>query len=302
MMSDRLRSNECRSRADALIVTFEPDLVHLERLIGVLRGRGLPTTVADNGSSSLCSIREICDRHCCAMTGGESNHGLPTHLNNMLESSIADWILYLDQDSGLTSDALATLLSRLPARDSPENRVADIGLICPTYRQVSTGRPGYSDRHLRRVIHTPIGSGSIYSRKACQSIGGFSELFPLDLLDFDTALRLQDHGFEVQIQPDIEVEHQVGDRPPASGIGQPELHAPWRYFLKADGTRRMVRRHGLRHPGWVSKLVVARVVEVIRSSKFQRDHTMVEEFGRGLIGLRSRRVPHDLLVMLRSDR
>ncbi len=288
--------------AEALIVTFEPDLAQLERLVGVLTTSEIRTTVADNGSSNLDSIETICRRHSCVVTGGKSNRGLPVHLNEMLGSTAADWILYLDQDSGLCSESLDMLLSRIPPTELPESAAIKIGLICPTYRQVSTGQPGYSERHLRRAISTPIGSGSIYRRTACVSIGGFSELFPLDLLDFDTALRLQDHGYTVRIEADIEVEHQVGKRPPARGVGQPELHASWRYFLKADGTRRMARRHGLRHPLWVTKLIVARVIEVVRSSKIQRDHTLIEEFGRGLVGLRSRRVPSGLLTMLRPDR
>ena len=285
-----------------MIVTFEPDLAQLERLVGVLAAGGVRTTVADNGSSEFDSIEAIGRRHGCIVTGGGANRGIPAHLNEMLESTSAEWILYLDQDSGLTSESLAQLLARAARTASPACGATKVGLISPTYRQASTGQPGYSERHLRRSTRTPIGSGSLYRCAACRSIGGFSELFPLDLSDFDTALRLQDHGYSVCIETDIEISHQVGNRPTARGIGQPELHTAWRYFLKADATRRMTRRHWFRHPLWMTRLIVARVVEAVRSSKVQRDLAVIEEFVRGLIGLRSRRVPSGLLTMVRPDR
>jgi len=106
----------------------------------------------------------------------------------------ADWILLLDQDTFYGSDFVGSFLKAI-AENIPDETVCIIpkavstdnnALISPSkyysggiMRPVKNIEPGLIDS---RSI-TGINSGTIISPKFIESIGGFSENYPLDMLD-----------------------------------------------------------------------------------------------------------------------
>ena len=176
-----------------------------------------------------------------------------------------------------------------------------VAAISPQYRQASTGHLGYSPRYLRREIRTPIGSGTFYRVQACKDVGGFDLGLPLDLGDLEMALRLQREGYAVEIVETVVVHHRVGDRVASTGIraASGERHAPWRYYLKWRALVVVTGRHLGTSPGFVSRHVVGRTIETLRSSAGMRDPAILTESVRGALALGSSRVSPELLRRVR---
>lgn len=280
--------------AQALIVTHEPALDGVEHTLQELRRAGLPTTVADNRSTHARALEELTDRAAAAFIPSSLNEGLPAHLNRALRTHpTTEWMLYLDQDTSITAETVVDLVSRAAHHT---DRVA---VYSPQYRNVASGRLGYSARRLQRRPLTPIGSASLYRTDLCLAVGGFDEGLPLDLCDFDMALRLQTAGHPVVIDPELSVDHAVGRRRDPRRAAA-EHHDPWRYYLKAHGLRRVAQRHGLRYPGWAARQVAGRLVEVIRTSRADREPAVLAETARGALHLRSHRVDVSLANALTS--
>ncbi len=284
-----------RTELASLIVTRDPDLANIERLVEVLVDVGIEPVLADNASTNAHAIEALSKRLGATFWRSEQNHGLPHHLNRALDPDPPRWLLYLDQDSGVEAEQLKRLA------DAARTAATKVGIVSPQYRQISTGSLGYSGRTLARPTITPIGSGSLYRTAACRAVGGFDPRLPLDLCDHDMALALQSAGYQVLVEPDIVVEHQVGDRAPSVvARAAPGNHRPWRYYTKAAGLRVVVAKHWRDQPAWVARNVVGRVVETARSAWSSRDLRIVGEALRGALARSSKLVPPELLDATRG--
>jgi len=279
-----------------LLVTHEPDLDHLQLLIERVTSTGIRLVVADNGSSVPEDVVRAAKAAGASGVRHAGNVGVAQRLNESLRHDPdAEWLLYLDQDSRVEMWQLEELLEA--ARSAP----AHVAIISPQYRQVGTGHLGYGARHIRRLVRSPIGSGTLYRVSACVELGGFDPALPLDLADLEMCLRLQRERYAVDIVDSVVVEHTVGGRRSSSGVrlAAGERHEPWRYYLKWRGLSIITRRYFTTFPGWVARHVLGRSVETLRSALALREGAIVEESVRGLLGLRSTRVPKDLFVRAR---
>ncbi|MEE9416633.1 MAG: glycosyltransferase family 2 protein [Acidimicrobiales bacterium] len=259
---------------------------------------GLAIKVFDNASLNQAELRAVCVERGASFVASRDNSGLAKHLNSIVAAQNHDQtkMLYLDQDSRISDKQVHALLTSV--RDHEASSGSTIGLLCPSYRQLGTDHSAYSKRRLRRRVVTPIGSGSVYDLAACREVGGFDEALPLDMCDFDMALRLHDGGYRVIVDQSIVVGHEVGNRGRGRGVGVAECHPPWRYYTKSRAARRLATRHIRSHPSWVTRMLIGRCIETTRSSFATRDFAVITEALRGFFHLESRRVPEGILATI----
>jgi GT2 family glycosyltransferase len=127
------------------------------------------------------------------------------------------WLLTLDQDTTLPSDYLSRL-SKVALEIESDNRVAAIvprvsdagrplSPVFPTFWGVSYLRHGFEG--IARRDTYAINSASLFRISALKQIGGFNPYFWLDFLDAYVYRQLHQHGWNVYIAGDIQLEHRL---------------------------------------------------------------------------------------------
>ena len=241
----------------AVVVTRNPPQDLAARLVDPLTAAGIPVLVIDNMSDSPPPIPE---HSLVTLLLNDDNLGISARLNQCVPSLAdggADWLWYFDQDSHIECADVESMKLRTKTSE-PED-----GQFSPSYVDRNTGTSGYSAQRANRRPFTPIGSGSLFSLRACSSVGRFEEKLPLDLWDFEISLRLQRHGYRVTLLDDVNLSHEVGSRATVRRLGlsfADEGHPVWRYANKCFATKLVVRRYWLVYPRWCLRHLVARFI------------------------------------------
>lgn len=89
-----------------------------------------------------------------------------------------------------------------------------------------------------------INSGTVIPTSLLTAIGGADELFPLDALDHDLAIRLQKEGARVVCLTKNELSHSMGNPPPPPrfGLTTPD-YGPFRTYSMARSHLLCLRKH-----------------------------------------------------------
>jgi GT2 family glycosyltransferase len=144
--------------------------------------------------------------------------GAYNHASSYAESIGCPWLLLLDQDTTVTADYLQRMLDHVRGVESDPN----IATIVPFVRSHDTL---VSPRKFGRLIRNhqiprsvsgiyqedayAVNSGTVMRVSALRSVGGYSEVFWLDLSDAYIFQALYRHGKRMYIAGDIELEHSV---------------------------------------------------------------------------------------------
>jgi len=175
--------------AGAVVVTYNPDLTVLRRVIDAVApqvGKGI---VVDNGSRQAREISTSLPDHFIFHDNGR-NLGLARALNQGVEALLADsrvdWVLTLDQDTVVAPDYVDRLLAeviRHPLNDR-------IGIVTGALPGDSTGsRQLVPPRH----IYT---SGNLV-RSSLFGRARFREEFFIDFVDCDFSFQVRAMGYEI---------------------------------------------------------------------------------------------------------
>jgi GT2 family glycosyltransferase len=147
-----------------------------------------------------------------------TNKGLAAAYNCALSQakiSGAQWLLLLDQDSILPRNFLANLQAEISLCHDNPKIAAIVPLVFSGRRQVSPTRPmlGF-DRPYRSTQSTSsawltaINSAAAIRVSFVESIGGFSEKFWLDYLDYWLFRKIYDTAHSVYVS-DIKIDHNL---------------------------------------------------------------------------------------------
>lgn len=195
-------------RVIASLVSYFPDIDALESCLLGLVGAGLTVLVFDNTdcpqvSDSLRQFLAALDIECLA--SGE-NLGLGAAHNRVAHEAFsrgADYLLMLDQDTILSADAIATLVSSA-------ERLRDMGVpfaaIGPRTSLPSkiVGPP--------MAVETIITSGSLVPIAAWLQVGALREDLFIDHVDHEWCFRARFFGLAVFEAPEVSIKHQLGSR------------------------------------------------------------------------------------------
>lgn len=210
----------------AAVVCFEPERAFLTRTIQDLRAGGLvDVLLVDNSETDLG--RSTTDA--VALAQGVELHRAPANVgvaeaqNRAL--SIARgrgyrYLLLLDQDSRLSNESIAELISAVKRLAEQGRRVAAVG---PTLVDSRNGfvfpfvRVGFV--RMRRFWPQPrestacdmlISSGCLLDLHAVDDIGEMDAAFFIDYVDVEWCARARSRGFELYGLADAKMEHTIG--------------------------------------------------------------------------------------------
>lgn len=235
----------------AIVVTYEPDLVKLTRLLDAIRHQVQRTIIVDNGSTinmnDLLANRNGPSIYCLCLG---NNHGVATAQNAGIawaREQGASFVILFDQDS-IPDPGMVALLHRTYQRKTDEGfQVAAVG---PRYvDERNCARASFSRLSGMRIvtedctIHKEaipvdfvISSGSVISLEALNRIGCMNEALFIDQIDIEWGLRAKSLGYQSFGVHNAVMKHSLGEAP-LSILGRKLLnHSPLRhYYIVRNG-------------------------------------------------------------------
>ena len=229
----------------AIVVTYQPDLVELARLLDAIRHQVQQTILVDNGSSinvnGFVADRNDQGIHCLCL---DSNYGVAAAQNVGIAWARelgASFVILFDQDSIPDSGMVALLHSTYQRKTDEGFRVAAVGPRYVDNRNVA--RASFSRLSGMRMltedctVHKEavltdfvISSGSLISLEALNRIGCMNESLFIDQIDIEWGLRAKSLGYQSFGVYDAVMLHSLGE-PPLSILGRKILnHSPLRHY------------------------------------------------------------------------
>jgi rhamnosyltransferase len=248
----------------AIVVSYNPQVRHLLRLLENLRLQASAVLVVDNASDVSPAARiEALGVHYMQMT---RNVGLAAAMNRGIEWAYqrhASHVILFDQDSLPSASMLRQLLIA-------EQQVKAMGLplaaLGPAYIDVKTHAMGAvigPERWFTRRKNKPdfamlieaaylISSGQLICCSTLRRVGLMRESLFIDAVDIEWSLRARHLGLRSFVVADAMMEHNLGDANVHIGNTRVALHGPLRHYYIIRNALLLCR---LPHIPWRWKVV-----------------------------------------------
>lgn len=229
----------------AIVVTYQPGLVVLGRLLDAIRDQVSRTIIVDNGSTidvrGFLAGRNAQGIQCLPLG---SNHGVAAAQNVGIawaREQGASFVILFDQDSIPEPDMVA-LLHRTYQRKTDEGfRVAAVGPryvddrnpARASFSRMSGMRMLVEDCTAKKegvLVDFVISSGALISLKALSHVGCMNEALFIDQIDIEWGLRAKSLGYQSFGAHDAVMTHSLGEAP-LRILGRKLLnHSPLRHY------------------------------------------------------------------------
>ncbi|MCE3269385.1 MAG: gt2D [Burkholderiales bacterium] len=207
-----------------VIVTYHPNVGHLEKLIMVLLHQVDRLLIIDNHSQDFSPTDLVPQSPKVEFILNTHNVGLATAYNQACETAKAQGfshIILFDQDSLPAMNMVQVLYAEICKYNSKELVVAAVG---SKYRDIKGQAispfvriKGY---HLERVdcnenevvdVDHLISSGSLIDLRALERIGYFTDQLFIDYVDTEWCLRARRHGLRILGVGNAFMDHSIGE-------------------------------------------------------------------------------------------
>ena len=254
------------------IVTYNPDILKLEKNIKAVCCQVDRVYVFDNGSENIEEIKKICGK-CTELTACMNNKGIAYALNRLFESAEKDgfvWLLTLDQDSICFPDIIDDYRKHLNEGDSITCLRKDINYDA---RDVVD----YSSKEVDRCIT----SGNLVRVAAWRRVKGFNERLFIDMVDIDFCFRLRATGGRIIKVGTLGILHEMGDGTSINLLGKMVYIGNYSAFRKYYITRNMVyviRKYKLKGDYYSYKRIAILFFHALlkEEDKIRRCHSMIK--------------------------
>lgn len=230
----------------AVIVTFNPSMDNLKRLLDQLSSQSVFSCVIDNGSSNidLSEIKIESKTKCIIL---DRNYGIATAQNKGIEYAIekhADYIIFFDQDSSIPDGYVQALYEDY--RDLLEQNEM-VGAIGPRfvddrfnfyYKTISIKKNGFREKHdvsdIKKPLHSTllISSGSLISVETLKSVGFMRDFYFIDYVDTEWCLRAEYAGYKNFVSANAVMRHTIGDNVLNFKFFNVPVHSAFRRYFR----------------------------------------------------------------------
>jgi len=266
-----LRSTDTNIMVAAAVITYNPDIRLLDRLLRSIVGQVEKIFIIDNTPGSTADFATFFNQYAediSYLALGE-NKGVATAQNIGIRKSIeagCSHVLFLDQDSVLPPDMVKQLLSAEADLLNAGKKVAAVG---PSFCDEKTGRFSRATRHDSVLIHkimldrnsqTPvktdylIASGCLIRREVLVDIGMMRDELFIDWVDVEWGLRAKGHGYKCYVVPNVTMTHSIGDTIGTFWGIKIRLHSDIRHYYMIRNAAYLMRSKTM---GWQRRLITA---------------------------------------------
>lgn len=234
----------------AIIVTYEPDINELSKLVNSIIGQNFNVILVDN--SEINFLDDNFDIEGCKLLRNKQNLGIAYAQNIGIKNAIlhgADIITFFDQDS-VISDGLLSSLSE-PLMKNRLYITAPVSIDRNTYIEYPSqvlNRFGwtsdiYSNKKNELVpVDIAIASGITTSSDVFKIVGFFDEDFFIDFVDIEWCLRAKRNGIQIYVIPGAIMEHSIGEKTISIGPIKFIKHSPMRTYYKVRNSILLFRK------------------------------------------------------------
>lgn len=226
-----------------VIVTFNPDMEMLRRLIAAVGPQLSSLLIVDNGShTDVAAGIKNTDTFEVVLLG--QNFGIAHAQNIGIESARtrgSKYVLLLDQDSIPSPDMVATLLAALISKQVDGQNVACVG---PRYTDSRTEdvapfvkleglrltRVECIDKDNVVAVDFVIASGCLIPMSTIDAVGLMRDEMFIDYVDIEWGLRAQNSGYLSYGVCAATMEHALGDQSVKFGRRHIPVHSPLRHY------------------------------------------------------------------------
>jgi len=245
-----MNTSKSSQTVGVVVVTYNPDIDRLSKLLSRISGQATKIFVIDNNSSNAVDVETVIRQYDhVQVTICEDNRGLG-HAHNLgiqaCRESKMGMVLLLDQDSIPTINMVDVLLTAYQHLSGTKGKIAAVGArYIGNYRKHSSFfvkfkrfrfEKCFCDQRLNgRYIRADmlISSGSLMSIQAIDTIGGMDEDLFIDHVDTDWFLRALSLGWRSYGICDALMEHALGEDTRRIWLGRWRylpVHKPFRYY------------------------------------------------------------------------
>ncbi len=225
----------------SIIVTYNPNIEHLTKLVNLLIFQNVDVVIVDNKSNNFSEFGSLKLRKLIIL---EDNLGIAKAQNKGIEYAIqqnAEYIVFFDQDSTICDNFISDLM--FDYREL-ENNGVKVGSIGPRFmdERFSFFYPSinYNNGKRERVdtenIIEPtkstllISSGSLVSISTLLSVGLMRENYFIDYVDTEWCFRAESKGYSNYISSRAVMKHAVGDNMIENRFFKTPIHSPFRRY------------------------------------------------------------------------
>ncbi|MCK7134052.1 rhamnosyltransferase [Enterobacter bugandensis] len=240
----------------AILVTFNPDLTTLNKVINSISEQVNKIIIIDNGSKNAKDIHDIATRSATNLIfiKQTENIGLASAQNlgikYVKENLELNHIILFDQDSIINKNFTSSLLfeeERLlrdgvkvgaigPSFYDPENnKMYPATIYCgPFIKRVKVNNSAVEATFL-------IASGCLIRLEVLDNVGEMLDELFIDYIDVEWSLRAKRYGYKVFITPKALMAHTIGDKR-ISIMGRTiSCHSPFRRYFLIRNSFKMLR-------------------------------------------------------------
>lgn len=232
----------------AIIITYNPKVDYLRRLVTELAMQVERIIVVDNGSGNVADLSVLCgqQRH-IQLIALPTNMGIAQAQNigfNAAKKSGAEFLVYFDQDSVVSKQFIQPLKNAFLSL----SKLHKVALVAPIFKDERHGffyplifLNKYGLR--RKVIPTgsevqpipisiAISSGTFTSVAVMNAVGGMRSDFFIDYVDIEWCLRAGRAGYSLFAIPGVCMLHSIGDRSIPFLKWRLVIHSEWRRYYR----------------------------------------------------------------------
>lgn len=195
----------------ALIVTFNPDIIQLEKNLSRVVSQTEITVIVDNGSRNVISLRDLCERMSCVLIELGNNLGIAAAQNRgfkYLESQSCSWVLTLDQDT-LIPDGMISTYTHTISFESETTGILAAQFIDPSWTEAQRHSQLETGSKVTEKLRV-LSSGNLVKVAAWRACGGFDEWMFIDEVDFDFDARMILSGYKIWQVNQLIMAHKIG--------------------------------------------------------------------------------------------
>ncbi len=247
----------------AVIVSFHPNEALLAN-VRALRPQVDELLIMDNASGPASA--DLLQR--CAALGAQVRHlpdniGIAAALNLAVEHARQQghtWLATFDQDSRVSPDMLATLLTTYQQMPQPET----VAALSPRYHNQRSGAILTSEA--MRLPQDPalpwvevfvvLTSGNLVKLSTFERVGLFNEAYFIDHVDTEFCLRCHAHGLKIMEIKAARLLHCIGEPSPVKifdRLKHTSNHSALRRYYLTRNSLYMYRTFFWRFPAWITR-------------------------------------------------
>lgn len=243
MQEDSQREMKSVNSICSGIVTYNPEIDRLKKVISSIVDQVEELVICDNGSVNASDIKETIELYSnVTALFSDKNEGIARALNNICEYAKVnhyEWVLTLDQDT-ICPDNIIQELSRALF-------IEKVGIICPVVMYEGLNLTTGNKNQDIEGDNACMTSASLTNIQAWERVGGFRDDYFIDFVDNEFCMKLQIYGYKILRVNTCRISHQLGDSKQKRFLWKIMIgtsHKPWRIYYMMRNNIWFINEYG----------------------------------------------------------